>query len=165
MRKQLFSLLLRSSLCFAMLSGGVATAQMYDPGVYQQLVDNPAAFRQMMLENPGLTVNLKGADLSGLDLSGIRFVGSDLSYADLSNTNLKEADLTQVNLIGAKLTNTNFHRANLSYANLNKTNATGAQFKEATMKNTVVDYLLIQEGNALKPAYIDANGSVAPIAK
>ena len=69
--------------------------------------------------------NLRGADLRDVNLIGINLTGADLSGADLSNANLSYADLS-----GADLWN-----ANLSYANLENANLWNADLADANLKN------------------------------
>lgn len=150
--------------CIFLFSAQIVSAQ-YDNQSYELLKSNPEAFRTKLLENPDFVLNFKGADLRGMDLSRMRLIGADLSYSQLEGVSLKESDLTNVSLIGAKIMKTDFSRANLSYTNFNKSNATGAIFKDAIFKNTVTEYLLIQVGHQLNPAYITSEGIVSPITK
>lgn len=152
-------------LSLFLTSSSLVSAQVEQDDVYTFLTMNPEGFRQFLLANPNYVVNLKGADLSGLDMSNMRLRNADLSYANLQNTNLKEADLTGTNFMGSNLTNADFSRCNLAYANFDKTNATGAKFIESTFKNTVMDYLLIQNGYQLDPAFVDVDGLVKPLNK
>ncbi|NDC53241.1 MAG: DUF2169 domain-containing protein [Planctomycetia bacterium] len=74
------------------------------------------------------TIDLAGADLSGLDLAGADFAGADLSGvnlagatltgANLAGARLVEATLAAANLAGASLVGANLGRADLSRANL-----------------------------------------------
>lgn len=153
-----------SLLCFFVASVQFASAQ-YDQESYELLQTNPAKFREIQAANPGRSLNLKGADLSGMDLSGMNLSNADLSYCQLENTNLRAANLSHANLIGAKLMRADLTQANLAYADLNKANATGAIFKEASLKNTTTDFLMVQVGHQLVNAYVDPNGTVLPLAK
>jgi len=154
------------ALLFCLLLGA-RPAMSQDDGIdaYALLTTNPEGFRTFLLSNPGYVVNLKGANLSGLDMSNMRLKDADLSYTKLMGTNLKESDLTGANFMGANLTNTDFSRCDVSYANFDKTNATGAKFVDSKFKNTITDYLMIQDGYQLNPAYIDVDGIVKPRSK
>jgi uncharacterized protein YjbI with pentapeptide repeats len=137
----------------------------YDVKAYELLKADPAAFRTFLKENPGQPVNLKKADLRGMDLSQMDLTGADLSYCQLEGANFKESILVNVSFIGANIKMANFSRANLTNADFNKTNATGAIFLDAILKNTITVYLMIQDGHQLNPAYITDEGIVAPISK
>jgi uncharacterized protein YjbI with pentapeptide repeats len=74
------------------------------------------------------TIDLAGADLSGLDLAGADFAGAEMSGvnlagaaltgANLAGARLVEATLAAANLAGASLVGANLGRADLSRANL-----------------------------------------------
>ena len=151
--------------CVLLFASPKAIAQVEQDDVYTFITMNPDGFRQFLLANPEFVVNLKGADLSGVDMSNMRLRNADLSYAKLQNANLKEADLTGTNFMGSNISGADFSRCNLAYANFDKTNATGARFIDATFKNTVMDYLLIQNGYQLDPAFVDVDGIVKPLNK
>lgn len=154
------------ALFICLLFGARPAMAQYDGiDAYALLTTNPTAFRAYLVANPDYVVNLKGANLSGLDLSNMRLKNADLSYTKLMGANLKESDLTGANFMGANLTNTDFSRSDVSYANFDKSNATGANFVESKFKNTITDYLLIQDGYQLNPAYIDIDGIVKPRSK
>jgi uncharacterized protein YjbI with pentapeptide repeats len=137
----------------------------YDVATYELIKNNPEAFRSKLKANPTFQINLRGADLRGLDLSQMSLIGADFSYCQLEGVSFKESDLTNASFIGAKIMKADFSRANLTSADLNKTNATGAVFKESMLKNTITQYLMIQDGYQLNPAYITTEGLVAPIIK
>ena len=59
-------------------------------------------------------VNLRGADLSGLDLTGVRLVEADLSEADLRGTVLRYCDLTRAVLRNVTLDGADLVGADLS---------------------------------------------------
>ncbi len=81
-------------------------------------------------------IQLRRADLRGLNLSNTDFCGVDLSYANLRNVDftgadlreayLNEADLTGVNLTGANLQGASLIKIYLIKANCYQSNFTGA---------------------------------------
>lgn len=71
-------------------------------------------------------INLKKANLQGVDL--VR--------ANLEKANLSGANLSSANLRGAILKSANFTKANLRHANLNNTNLALASFEDANLENT-----------------------------
>ncbi|WP_187329292.1 pentapeptide repeat-containing protein [Halomicronema hongdechloris] len=83
-------------------------------------------------------LNLRGANLSGIDLSY-----ANLNGADLSGTNLSDANLSDANLHGAKLCSTDLRSANLqtidlSYADLNGANLNGADLSTAILEGAIL---------------------------
>ena len=99
-----------TALFFLLLGAHPVMSQDDGIDAYALLSSNPEGFRAYLTANPGYVVNLKGANLSGLDMSNMRLKDADLSYTKLIGTNLKESDLTGANLMGANLTNTDFSR-------------------------------------------------------
>lgn len=150
---------------FVFLSFSNTTFAQYDVKAYELLKSDPAAFRAFLKENVGQPVNLKKADLRGLDLSQMDLTGADLSYCQLEGANFKESNLMNASFIGANIKSADFSRANLTNTDFNKANATGALFQDAILKNTIIVYLMIQDGHQLNPAYITEEGIVAPISK
>ncbi|MBI5521499.1 MAG: pentapeptide repeat-containing protein [Desulfarculus sp.] len=67
------------------------------------LAQGAPAFNQWRQENPGLTPDLSGADLSSASLNQVNLRGAVLSGADLEWTHLQEADLREATLVGANL--------------------------------------------------------------
>lgn len=74
------------------------------------------------------TINLAGADLSGMDLTDYRLTGANLAGANLRGTNL-----TGAILLGANLTDANLESAVLCNANLNGANLEGANLRNAEL--------------------------------
>lgn len=70
-------------------------------------------------------LNLRKADLAGIDLSGSR-----LMQADFTEANLKGA-----NLSGCELTRASFHFANLESANLDKARLSFSDFRRCNLEN------------------------------
>lgn len=83
------------------------------------------------MSHPRVRLNLKEADLSGLDLYKIRLRKADLRDANLFRTNLSCADLSEADLSGANLSDADLMCTNLSGANL-----TGADFSNANLIET-----------------------------
>src|SRR3990170_1268313 len=82
-----------------------------------------AALNRFAADNPSVSLDLSGADLSGLDLSncrlqGARLDGADLSRCDLRNARLNSASLRNAVLRDADARGASFHRADLSGADL-----------------------------------------------
>ncbi len=116
-------------------------------------------------------INLRNADLSGINLQG-----SDLSYADLRNADLSkanlsncyfnEANLQEVNLSGANLQGAYFIKAYLIKANLTKANikeayltgsfVTRANFSKADLSGTFLNGTHLSGANFTKATYDNA---------
>jgi len=86
----------------------------------QLITQGVNTWNKWRVDNPGVNINLSGADLNGLDLRGANLTGANLSGADLNNADFIGADLNGANLKGANLSEANF-----SGANLNKTDLVG----------------------------------------
>ena len=74
-------------------------------------------------------IDLRCANLKGVDLSS-----ADLSYADLTCANLKGANLTDVNLTDANLRLANLRGADLRGANLKDANLSHTDFTGADLE-------------------------------
>ena len=74
-------------------------------------------------ENPGITPDLEGADLSDADIRRANLSDAGLSHVNLSGANLIKAELFNANLTAADLTRAELSGASLSEADL--TDATG----------------------------------------
>lgn len=91
-------------------------------------------------ENPDVTVDLSGADLSNADLSGadlrdVNLGGADLNHANLSEANLSGADLTGANLSHIDLRDADLRDANLSDTRLNEATISGANLTGASLNS------------------------------
>ncbi|MBP0011930.1 MAG: pentapeptide repeat-containing protein [Roseofilum sp. SID3] len=88
-------------------------------------------------------MNLKGAQLPGINLSQANFIrtefqqanlenaqlqGTKFIFANLSQTNLRGANLRQAKLMGANLSEAQLEGADLTHADLSDANLDGAQF-------------------------------------
>src|SRR3990170_6944936 len=96
---------------------------MADPAHIELVRQGAQAVNKFTAEHPEVTIDLSGADLSGLDLhncrlSGANFDGADLSRCDLRNARLNAASLRGAALRDADARGTSFHRADLSGADL-----------------------------------------------
>ena len=99
-----------------------------------------------LLREQGRLLNLRYADLTGMDLSGLDFRGADLSGADLTGASLAGADLTAARLTGASIGAADLTAANLEFAQL----------------DTASPVELIAAGAQLRGALIPAEGKDAP---
>ncbi|MEM6253640.1 MAG: pentapeptide repeat-containing protein [Cyanobacteria bacterium P01_D01_bin.156] len=99
-----------------------------------------------------LRLNLKGADLQGIDLSGANLsksnlIGVNLQGAQLYRTNFQEADLRGSNLSEANLSNANLQKAKISQANLKKVTLTQANLQEATLVQSNLEQSWLEQAN------------------
>ena len=86
----------------------------------------------------GFTLDLRGADLVGIDVHGMNFARADLRsarlfHANLINTDLSQARMHEARLEGASLHCTNFFKAVLPAAQLNDCVAEKANFGKAKL--------------------------------
>jgi hypothetical protein len=77
------------------------------------------------------SMNLEGADFSGLNLNYSTLGNSNLSFANLSNSDFFHAGLVNANLTGANLSSSGFAAAYFTAANLRNANLTGATLTSA----------------------------------
>lgn len=78
-------------------------------------------------------LNLRDANLTGINLWGANLRDADLRNVDLWGANLKAADLTGANLRDANLTHADLTRANLTRANLTGVDLWGANLTHADL--------------------------------
>ena len=88
--------------------------------------------------NPGILLNLSGADLAGADLSRANLARAFLSRASLSRASLSGADLTSANLSRAFLSGANLSRADLVRADLSRANLRKANLSKAILGGTLL---------------------------
>lgn len=86
--------------------------------------------------------DLRRADLSSADLKGAELWGADVREANLSKAGLRGADLRgaflgKANLSYASLQETNLSLVELSFANITFANLKGANFREASVAETI----------------------------
>ena len=71
-------------------------------------------------------LNLRRANLIGVDLRRANLIGVDLSNANVSEANLRRANLSRANLSNANLSMADLSNANLSRADLSNANLSNA---------------------------------------
>lgn|GEM_PF-2208806 len=100
-----------------------------------EALSNSIFVRQAVMSDsavlPFSSLNLRGAQLSGLPLTGADFSDADLTGAelkgiDLTGSTLTEANLSNADLSGSNLIGVNMAEAMLRHANLSGVNFTGA---------------------------------------
>lgn len=84
-------------------------------------------------ENPEITPDLSGADLTEATLGEANLTNANLIRADLSGADLIEARLSQANLIGANLIRANLNFADLVDASLRDANLSRANLRRADL--------------------------------
>lgn len=89
--------------------------------------EGSAAVAKFATENPGVHLDLSGADLHGLDLRGYNLseanlAGADLTGCDLRTSGLGGADLRGATLRDADARGTGLHRAKLQESDLRGVN-------------------------------------------
>jgi len=119
-------------------------------------------WNQWRAENPGVQVDLFGAELSGVDLKQAHLGGADLRQADLWKADLWQADLSEADLSGASLMGASLSRAqlggarlmgahlmgaNLSGADLRQADLSGADLREANLNETDLRGALLMGAN------------------
>jgi uncharacterized protein YjbI with pentapeptide repeats len=117
--------------------------------------------------NPGLTIDLGGADLIGtnlieanlthVNLSGAFLVDANLRDADLSDANLSNAGLINATLWETNLTNANLREADLLFANLNVANLNKANLFKANLSDASLFKANLSAANLSKANLYRAN--------
>ena len=155
-----------------------------------EAISSRAESRIVLERKVGFRLDLRGADLPGIqfsnaDLSSAFFHHSNLSGANLSNTDLSDALLNSADLSGvifenvkftgtslwfanlsgsllqdADLPSVSFHGANLSCANLLRANLSGAIFQDAVLSNA-----WLESANLSRASFLRANLSGAWLVK
>src|SRR6266508_2137453 len=102
-------------------------------------------YEAKLISQPHLIVDLRGADLSGIDLSatnlrdaslsGVNLSGANISPGYLDGADLSAANLSDADLRGSSLEGTIFVAADLSRANLKWTNLTKAGLIQANLSH------------------------------
>jgi len=115
-----------------------AVTVMANPEHLQVVHSGAAAISEWKALNPGVSLDLTGADLAdavlhGFDLSrsnlaGANLTGADLEDCDLSYADLTRADLTMARLSRARLVGVNLYRASFTAAGLVGTDFRRARF-------------------------------------
>jgi hypothetical protein len=103
-------------------------------------------------ENRETGLDLRGAELGGLDL-----VSAPLFGAELVGANLSETDLKRSNLRGADLSEANLIRANFSGADLSRTKLVGARLNAATLYQTDLSGADLSQASLTQTDIIRAN--------
>jgi TIR domain/Pentapeptide repeats (8 copies) len=109
-----------------------------------QLGQGVEAWNEWRHNNPKVTPDLTGADLTRDDLLGANFSGANLTRADLTGV-----DLTGANLIGAHLTAAYFTGANLTGADLFAANLTRADLTGANLTGTFLSQAILTGANLI----------------
>jgi uncharacterized protein YjbI with pentapeptide repeats len=135
---------------------------MANQGQVEILKQGVHVWNQWRAENPGLQVDLFGAELSGVDLKQAHLSGADLRQADLWRADLWKADLSEADLSGASLMGASLSRAqlggahlmgahlmgaNLSGAELRQADLSGADLREANLNETDLRGALLMGAN------------------
>lgn len=95
----------------------------------QILEKGTEAWNQWRKDNPTVSPDLQGANLSGKDCCEINLSGANLNQANLSRTFIRWANLSRAKLIGAQLTGTDLSGTNLEHVNLSQANLQGATMR------------------------------------
>ncbi len=133
---------------------------MADPEHLERLRQGVGTWNKWRQEQPQISPDLWGADLSGADLSradltwailskadlqGASLAGANLDEADLGGASLRGADLHGATLSEADLSDANLFRADLNYANL-----TGANLSQAGFGYTVLGAIDLSQVRGLE---------------
>jgi hypothetical protein len=101
------------------------------------------AWNNWRREHSGVSIDLRAADLQGVDLVQANLANVDLSEAQLSGANLTQADLAKsllvsTNLSGANLTRAILNEAQLTSSAIFRADLTAASLVRANLQNAMV---------------------------
>lgn len=88
---------------------------------------------------------LQNADLRDTDLSHTTFEGANLDDADLSNADLQYSNLTSASLRNTQLINADLRNTNLSNTILTNANLTQADLRNATLFSTILNEACLKD--------------------
>ena len=108
---------------------------MSNPAHAAKLKEGLPSWNAWRAGNPGIRIDLSGADLQGLVIAGDDRVGADLIGADLSRADLRHASMHGAELTGAKMQGCDLRRADLRDARLTGADLTGADLSHASMRD------------------------------
>jgi hypothetical protein len=103
---------------------------------FEILKEGVEVWNKWRSQNPGVVIDLSGADLYGVHLGGVNLNGAHLARAFLEKADLGKADLLGANLFQANLVDANLFDANLTGANLRRANLFGANLMGADLSST-----------------------------
>ncbi len=131
-----------------------------------RLKQGAKSWNEWRKENPGLRLNLQGANLRGLDLSmmildNIDFQNADFQETCLWNTRFVRANLSNVDFSNAELCETSFQQADLRGASLNSAKVglflfDGINMQQANLRGAALDGINLESFN-LTDAFIDSD--------
>jgi len=137
-------------LCCVLVSETTAGARRWLHGVFCYTIDMSMTRSEVETiiadarakgEHPNLArLNLRDANLTGVNLYDANLTDADLHWANLKDANLtganlESANLESANLTGANLESANLESAKLTHANLTDANLSGAKLVWANLKN------------------------------
>ena len=105
-------------------------------GNFQKTVGPYSIWENAVLDQADFSLSvMEGANFASASLQSASFVGADLKYARLSKTNLRQARCMTMNLFEASL-----EKADLTMTDFRASNLYGAEFLDALINKTVLDY-------------------------
>lgn len=116
--------------------------------------DSPEAAIDLTTISP---VNLRQADLRGIDLPGANLVMADLFEADFSNANLYGADLSTAFLSRTKMNNAMLRAANFNGAGIFQVNFSDADLVEASFDHVNIEGAYFDKCSMGRTQFIDVN--------
>jgi uncharacterized protein YjbI with pentapeptide repeats len=135
---------------------------MANPEHLEMLKQGGKAWNKWRYKTDGFLsqVDLRGADLRGVNLMGADLRGADLSQANLTEATLREVDLKKATLRGADLSQANLNGATLRWADLREANLT-----EATLRWADLSQADLTEADLTKANLTEANLTEANLTK
>lgn len=104
--------------------------------------------------------NLEGVELQAADLRGADLQNSNLSYTKLNGAILRSANLNNANFFHADLRNVDFDSADLvgawvKDANMKEANLINADTTDCNLRRAILENTMMPDGNNYHPAWFD----------
>ena len=109
-------------------------------------------------ENPGVRLDLRGADLRRGKLESANLSFADCRGADMSKSDFRWADLVEADLTDANLTRVDFFKADLSSVKLCRVQLKMTNFEDADLSNTDLTDAVFANTRMLNTDFAGAKG-------
>mgnify|MGYP003663098852 CR=1 FL=1 len=140
---------------------------MANPEHVEVVLQDFKAIEKWREKNPGIMLDLRNAELYGVDLQGADLSSADLSNAIIYDSDLRFANLNNANLSNAKLSNsildkadlfeTNFQNAIIQRTCFNKAVSSAAIFDGADLRESDLQYAQMDRTSLIKSDLRKAN--------
>jgi uncharacterized protein YjbI with pentapeptide repeats len=133
-----------------------------------RLKEGVGSWNEWRQNNPGVEIDLSGADLGGADVVAVNFSGANLCAVHLNSAHLHHANLTNARLstailCGADLSAANLDGATLTGANLSAVDLNNANIRHVRLPHALLSYAKLQRADFAYADFTYANLSHADL--